>query len=253
MLGFYCEVYRREPLCRVYVNNILVDEFNITHTPRKDTWTPDMKLDPSYWSPEDYSMQSNTPFLKFIDFDDAGRKIVDIRIEIHNDDNNYANGFMTRHTRVMLSQCWLAPIKLWEDFDQICGRWKYSRCNWYNWHDHTESIAQYYSGLRNFALDNLATYADMHFTDITQQLWTKEQQKKSISNIQHLPRLWQYWPSRHWVGSSGHFNLTLKKKLGFWRHSTDRRRGWWKLSYFQDVKDFYDKYKDYEDTRSTDQ
>jgi hypothetical protein len=49
MLGFYCEVYKREPLCRVYVNDVLLDEFNIPHTPQKEIeWNSDIILDPKF-------------------------------------------------------------------------------------------------------------------------------------------------------------------------------------------------------------
>jgi hypothetical protein len=53
MLGFYCEVYRREPLCRVYVNNVCVDEFNIPHTPNNNSWNLDKQLDPAVWNLEE--------------------------------------------------------------------------------------------------------------------------------------------------------------------------------------------------------
>ena len=51
MLGFYCEVYKKEPLCRVYVNDVLLDEFNIPHTPRKKIeWNSDIILDPKFFN-----------------------------------------------------------------------------------------------------------------------------------------------------------------------------------------------------------
>ena len=251
ILGFLCEVYTKEPLCRVYVNDVLVDEFNIPHTPRIDAWTADMILDPAHWNHNSFIHKSSPSFYKFIEFNNFDSKSLDIRVEIQNNDNNYANGFMTQYTRVMLCQSYLAPIKLWEDFDQIRNRWKFSQLNW---HGDTRSVAQYYSGPRNFALDNIAEYADMHFLDIIQQTQLNQQQKSNLSNHQDLSPVHQGFSNRYWVGSSGYYHLTLKKKLGFWRHSTDRRRGWWKLAVGNGnaVKDLYDKYLQYEDTRSTD-
>ena len=245
MLGFYCEVYRREPLCRVYIDEMLVDEFNISRASLEYPWTPDMKLDPSYWTPEDYSMQSNTPFLKFIDFDDAGRKILDIRIEIHNDDNNYANGFMTRYTRVQLCNCYLAPVRVWEEFDQIMYGWKFSRRNWQKYFGH-KKITDYYAKSRNVVLDDLTTYADRNFSCVDQPLL-----KLNCSNDQYLPRMNQLPRNQGWLGTSGYCQLSLAKKLGFWRHSSDRRRGYWKMSAIRNVKGLYDKYRSNEDTRST--
>jgi len=167
-------------------------------------------------------------------------------VEIQNDDNNYANGFMTQHSRVMLRQCWLAPVKVWEEFDQLRDRWKFSK---HNWPSDSKSFPKYYAGLRNFVFDNFMPSAYIHFPNIKQQPETDN----SSCNHQYHPRFWKENPGAYWVGSSGHYRLTLVKKLGFWRHSTDRRRGFWKLSKVKNVRDLYDKYKQYEDTRNTDQ
>jgi hypothetical protein len=237
----------------VYVNDVLVDEFNIPHTPRKDSWTLNLFLDPALWSREQYQLQANPPFLKYLEFDDADQRSLDLRVEVQNDDNNHTNGFMTRYSRVILAQCWLASIKVWQEFDQIQNRWRFSRHNWHRWHGHTTSVAQYYLGVRNVIFDNLVKYADMHYPNITQRPRTSEQLKSNVSNYQDLPQQWQDCPSEHWTGSSGYFHLSLAKKLGFWRHSTDRRRGWWKYSMIRNMQDLSDKYKSYEDKRSTDQ
>jgi hypothetical protein len=154
---------------------------------------------------------------------------------------------MTQHTRVMLCQCWLASAKIWKGFDNIRQHWKFSQ---HNWHGNTKSVIQYYTGLRCAIFNNLAEYAEMHFPDITQQLHSKAQAKLTFSNYQDLPRMFDLSPSRHWVGSSGYFHLTLAKKLGFWRHSTDRRRGWCKLSMDGFQYNLSDKYLQYENTRN---
>ena len=249
MLGFYCEVYRREPLCRIYINDVLVDEFNIAHTARKDIeWTDDMKLDPMYRSSEYYKIKSNTPFLKYIEFDDAGVRSLDIRVEIQNNDNNHANGFMSRYTRVMLDQCWLASVKIWEKFDEIWDRWKYSKYNWHRCVSLSRSVRDYYTGQRSYALDNLASYATMHFPDIVRRFQSTEQHKLSHSDYQDSLKF--VCTNSDWVGSSGYFYLTLVKKLGFWRHSMDHKIGWWWCASLRNVKTLYNKYRDNEDKRN---
>ena len=249
MLGFYCEVYRQEPVCRIYLEDVLVDEFNIPHTPRVDVWTADMILDPANGSHSRFIHESSQSFYKFIEFDDLDSKSLDIRVEIQNNDNNYSNGFMTRQTLVMLCQCWLASTKIWQGFDKIRQRWKFSL---HNWHRNTIPVIQYHIGIRSCIFNNLAAYADMHFTDITQKLQSKAQTKLITRNYQDIPQMFDLSPTRYWVGSSGHFHLTLKKKLGFWRHSTDNRRGWCKLSMDGHEYDLTDKYSKYENTRSID-
>lgn len=253
ILGFYCEVYRREPLCRVYLNEILVDEFNIPHTPRSDSCTAEKTLDPTYWSPEQFNLQYSPPFFKFLEWDDAGDRSLNLRIEVLNDDNNYANGFINKHSLVMLSQCWMASVKVWEQFDQIRHRWKFTRHNWQKYFG-CKKIIDYYPGFRNLALDNLARYADIRFPGIIQQTLLTEEKKTRCSNYQDLPQPWQDFNSKHWTGSSGYFHITLAKKLGFWRHSNDRRRGWWKSSNLDNnAKDIYYKYTQHEDKRNSNQ
>ena len=249
MLGFYCQVYRQEPVCRVYVKDVLVDEFNIPNTPRIDAWTADMILNPAIGSHGRFIHESSQSFYKFIEFDDFDSRSLDIRLEIQNNDNNFSNGFMTQHSLVMLSQCYLASVKFWENFAQINKRWKF---NQYNWHGHGKSILHYYSGLRSYVFTNLAMYLDLHFPDITQQSNQHEQYKRRISNYQNLPQSWKDNPNEHWIGSSGYCHLTLAKKLGFWRHSTDRRKGWWKITMSGEVEFLYNKYLQHEDTRNTD-
>jgi hypothetical protein len=244
MLGFYCEVYRREPRCRVYVNDLLVDEFNISHTPRIDKCTTEIVLDPKYFNYDCFVFESHPTFLKFIELDDADGKSLDLKVEIHNNDNNYNNGFMTEYTRVMLSQCFLAPVKVWEQFEQIRNRWRFSMPNWHRCFGNTISVDQYYSGRRSYVVDNLAGYTNLVFPHINQPDINQHKMSRE-SVISHGG------PLRHWVGSSGHFHLTLVKKLGLWRHSTDQRRGWWKIGWANIAKHLYDKYRSNEDTRST--
>ena len=249
MLGFYCEVYRREPRCRVYVNDVLLDEFDIPHTPRISTVIHDTNLDPAFYSADQFDLQFTQP-LKFLELDDAGDRYLDLRIEIHNDDNNYVNGFMTRYTRVMLRQCWVAPVKILEQFDQIYDRWKYCKRNWQKYFG-CKKIIDYYLGYQNSVLNNLARYADLCFPGITRKQFSIEQLKTRCSNYKDFPQLWRDFACDHWIGSSGYFRVNLVKKLGFWRYSTDRRRGWWKWSSIKDMKYFYDKYKQHEDQRSS--
>ena len=87
---------------------------------------------------------------------------------------------------------------------------------------------------------------NLRFPDITQHPQSEEQLKLHCSNHLDLPAMWQDNPAEHWIGSSGYCHLTLKKKLGFWRLSTDRRRGRWGLNEIDTVKYLYDKYLRYE-------
>lgn len=246
ILGFYCGVYQREPLCRVYVNDVLVDEFNIPHTPRKEVEF--IPLDPKFFNIHFNRLQSNPPFLKYIELDNGETDALDIRVEIQNNNNNYANGFMTNHTRVMLSQCFLLSKNTLERLDSMQNDFKFSRKNQHKYYK-KKNIVDYYAlpnSNRTRIFDNFANSMNLHFPDITQHPQSEEQLKSHCSNHQYLPVLWQDSPANHWIGSSGYYHVTLKKKLGFWRLSTDRRWGRWGLGNDDAVKYLYDKYLRYE-------
>jgi hypothetical protein len=249
MLGFYCEVYKREPLCRVYINDVLVDEFNIPHTPQKEIeWNSDIILDPKFLNRTFFTAQSNPTFCKYIELDNGEATALDLRVEIQNNDNNYANGFMTNHTRVMLLHCFLLSKNTLERLDSMQNDFKFSRKNQHKYYK-KKNIVDYYAvpnSNRTGIFDNFANYMNLHFPDITQHPQSEEQLKLHYSNHQDLPVLWQVNPAEHWIGSSGYCHLTLKKKLGFWRLSTDRRRSCWWMGEIDTVKYLYDKYLRYE-------
>lgn len=254
ILGFYCEVYRQEPRCRVYVNDVLLDEFDIRHSPlrhspRKHVDVNDIQLNPNFFSQSYARIEKNTPFLKCIDFDDHDAKEADLRIEIQNNDNNYANGFMNKYTCVMLNQIFLLSKKLLNRIDYLKNNWKLSLKNY---HIHTKrDIDMYYSNQKNKIFQNFAVEMMLNFPDIIQKQYSVEEIKPYYNNWQDLPQLCQDNPSYHWIGSSGYFHSTLKKKFGFWRHKTDQRKGRWRLGSIDLVKHFYDKYLQYEDQRSS--
>jgi len=87
-LGFKCEIYSKEPLVRLYVNNILHDEFNI---------------------PE-FSFDKENPLLKCYVF--KYKELpnnLNIQLKVSNNDNNYNNGFMTKLTNIKLSNFYFFP------------------------------------------------------------------------------------------------------------------------------------------------
>ena len=75
----------------------------------------------------------------------------------------------------------------------------------------------------------------------------------TASNFTGMARKHDEYLGEYRIGCSGDFHLTLIKKLGFWLPSPNCRGGFWALGWVDHVKYLYDKYKSYEDTRSTDQ
>jgi len=228
MLGFHCDIYKKEPLCRVYVNDVLLDEFDIPQaTPQRDwvTVNPD-QLDPSSHK-QLQNFTTNPPFLKYIEFDDAGADSLDVVIKIHNDDNNYANGFMSRYTYVTLSLCYLASEKALENIDNLTNNFKFNRKNW---EKYNRDIVDFYADdNRTRIFENFVRDTEADFPDI--------QLKSNTGGYR--------------IGSSGHYRLTVKKKLGFWRAIRNCSKGIWPLGKFRHVQYLYNKYKQHEDQRNS--
>ena len=246
MLGFYCEVYRREPLCRVYVNDVLLDEFNIPHSPYKKIDYPSLFLNPNYNNSDVIKIKNNALFYKFIEFDCSDSNLLDIRIEVINDDNNYNNGFMTKYTKIMLSQFYVIPKGILNALNLLKSRWKFSTDNWYKLHGKTKPVTFFYAGSRNI-IENFACSINIHFPGIVQSPVHSNNEQK----YHHLPRIWSDDPTKIFIGSSGYFQSNLKKKMGFWQHASDTRKGYRRFNYNVVVKDLYDKYLQYEDQRSS--
>ena len=230
MLGFHCGVYRREPLCRVYVNDVLLDEFDIPQSAQSDGVAIEIDLlDPLKGHKQTQNFTTNIPFLKYIEFDDADADSLDVVIKIQNDDNNHANGFMSRHTHVMLSHVFLASKKVLENIDNLTNNSKFTR---QNWEKYNRDIVDYYAYdnrhrfFNNFVRDTKADFPGIH-----------------PNSIEHL--------AGYRIGSSGHYRLTVKKKLGFWLDSKSSSTGIWRAGLDREAKYLYDKYKQHEDQRNS--
>jgi len=118
VVGFACDVFRREPRARIFVGDRLVDEFSIPHAP--SSWWPAREeflkkkshiLQPCPWSDIDNLWMKNHPPLKFYELqcDDEITNLT-LRIDIHNHDSNHSNGYMTRSTLIRLEACVLFPL-----------------------------------------------------------------------------------------------------------------------------------------------
>jgi hypothetical protein len=117
VVGFACEVYKKEPRARIFFENKLIDEFYISH--HKDTLVPSME---NFWQNR-HILQSfseidrmniqikNFPPLRFYEIEiDTTLDQTELRIEIENSDSNYTNGFITKSTLIKLQLCYFFPL-----------------------------------------------------------------------------------------------------------------------------------------------
>lgn len=240
-LGFYSNVYRKEPLCRIYKNEQFLDEFTIPHTPTgKNLGNNDTSLDPNYINAQHTEYQNNSCYWKIIEFDDRGQDFLEFKIELKLDDNNYSNGFMTKCSLAMFSQCYLASENVCKKIDRLEKKWKFTRSYLIKNHDPVDTLKKLSDPMRNLVFQNLALHSVISFPGI-EQLDISEKMMHRCTRGK-LPKMYRDYPPTHWIGSSGYFHLTLKKKFGFWRCATDGRFGRWKLGHSYIVKDLYDKY-----------
>ena len=127
VVGFACDVYRRQPRARIFVRDKLIDEFYIL--PHKDTLTPAMEnlknlniLQP-FSRIEENNIQINSfPPLRFYEIEiDTTLDKTELCIEIENSDSNNTNGFITNSTLIKIQVCYFFPLhqKLLSRFQEI--------------------------------------------------------------------------------------------------------------------------------------
>ena len=172
VVGFTCNVYRREPRARLFFNEKLIDEFHISHhQTNKNLTSPfyNLKhpLEP-YSEKFDYAYLKNTlPPLRFyhLDVDDQLQQAV-VRIDIDNNDSNYSNGFITKSTLLQCKVLSLLPAnrKIYEWFRQkarnrfISKKYAWHQKNLYNNFfnllDNTTWIGKNKEKINNFKIIN---------------------------------------------------------------------------------------------------
>ena len=99
-LGFYCQIYKKRPNVRIFVNNIFIDEFDVDS--------------------HDFENCNSIPNLKFYQLNllDEFHKH-SIKLEIKNSDSNYNNGFMTKSTLIKFHTCCLVPC---DDYQYVLNK-----------------------------------------------------------------------------------------------------------------------------------
>jgi len=117
VVGFACDVYRKEPRARIFVGDKLIDEFDIPHhkdtldTAMKNFWQNNHILQPFLEVGFENMRIKNFPPLRFYEIDiEQTQNQLELRIDINNDDSNYNNGFITNSTLLKLRICYFFPL-----------------------------------------------------------------------------------------------------------------------------------------------
>jgi hypothetical protein len=236
VVGFSCEVYRREPRARLFFNEQLVDEFYIPHQDDKKNLIHPIhnlkhRLEPCTDKIEIEHLQNSLPLLRFyeLDVNDKLQQVL-IRIDVDNDDSNYNNGFITKSTQLQFKVLSLLPAdrKIYEWFalksqtQRLTDRYAWHRKNLYN----------------------------VFFSLVNNSTWIGKNRQK-FTNIAPSPN--GIYNGIYTIGGSGSLHCELIKKYGILLGRFQCA----KHTYIYMVKNtlhtiIYDKYEKYANQRNTD-
>lgn len=227
VVGFACEVYKKEPRARLFFNEKLIDEFYIAHQIEKKfiNRLENLKhpLEPRFGKIIDEYILNTLPPLRFysIDVDDRLKK-VSISIDIDNDDSNYTNGFETHSTKLQFTVLSLLPVdrKIYEWFFIKARNKKYT----------TEKYAWYQKKKYN------------HFFSLRRDLtWLGRNGQKFDKVVGYT------------IGGSGYFNCEVIKKYGILLGKIQYPKYAYIYSTQPDLNQIlYDKYEKHANQRNTD-
>jgi len=141
VVGFNCDIYKKEPRARLFLNNQLIDEIFIKNFSKHEVLNfknirNSLGIKKEFLEPltENESLKiynflnNNSRNSYFYELDiDNNLKEINLSIEISNNDNNYNNGFMTKNTLLQLRTCILIPINetLYLRFNKIIKKSKF--------------------------------------------------------------------------------------------------------------------------------
>jgi len=221
---FLCEIYRKEPRARIFLNDQLLDEFfieqnnEINNSDSQNNSNSQHVLKPHITQ---HTINNLKEFginkLKIYQLEIPKEyDNLNIKIEIENNDNNYTNGFMTRYTVITLKHFYLIPlnIKLFEKLKS----WRVKK-----------QISEYYAWW----------YSNKNgFTDLLPN--TNWQEKEKTVNSLTGQR----------IGTNGIFTCELIKKYGLYIHKDINPTYFFHL-YPQTVATYLiDKYSEHENKRN---
>jgi hypothetical protein len=226
VLGFDCDVYRKEPRARIFVGDQLVDEFNILRNSSVNTYSVSNFTQLESWSRIAFLRKqiNNFPSLRFYEVEiDKNMDQLILRINVENQDSNYTNGFVSKSTLIKLKVCMFFPLdqKILTRLSKIVKKkffkknfaWLYAQKN--------DIFNPLHAGCLRWIGDNKEIYPD-NFTNF---LYT------------------------HNIGGNGYFICNLLKKYGIFFHKIKKS---YRLHFFSDIINYLiDKYQKHANSRNT--
>jgi hypothetical protein len=140
VVGFYCDVYRKEPRARIFLGDQMIDEFHIQDNMNwmTDTFSKNFSnkhiLEPIPDSKLLDVFKKKIPYLKYYEIEiHQSIDSIKLSIEIKNSSNNYTNGFMNKNTLLKLKVCSFFPFddRLLTKINQFKNKKKFLKYAWY--------------------------------------------------------------------------------------------------------------------------
>ena len=212
---FRADIYKRSPLIRLYVNDILFDEFqieknqNILHTGyKKDFLDNEKLLDQAYYGK-----------FRVVEFGHTSSQIK-IRFDVKNNDNNFTNGFMTKCTSLNFRFCYLANENFLHNITSFQKKFRYDREKVFDLKD----IKSWYKGQYHPLVENYAQTCSIECND-SQKYITATPQKSMTT------------------GTNVSYLISLVKRHGFWlTHKNAKHVGIFRSGAIKNLKFLYNKY-----------
>lgn len=196
VLGFTCDVYRREPRARIFVGDKLIDEYYIKNfkdfllTEENNLQKSVHKLQPISRDKIDNIFFKNLPPLHFYEIDIKNKKDkLNIRIEIDNEDSNYSNGFLSKSTLLKIKVFYFFPLN--KELIKLLGKILKKKI--------TSKYYAYIKNQKSLLFNLTANGLEWHGKD-----------KKIINSTYNL------LIHNVSIGGSGHFTCDLEKKYGIY-------------------------------------
>jgi hypothetical protein len=120
VLGFCCDVYRKKPRARIFVDDKLIDEFDVPHQKNnlkiaiENYFLNRHTLKPFSKDNEFLNLKiKNFSSLQFYEIEiEQKKKQLKLRIDVENNDSNSTNGFMTKSTLLTFQLLYFFPYNI---------------------------------------------------------------------------------------------------------------------------------------------
>jgi hypothetical protein len=205
-LGFACTIFKKSPLCRIYIDDTLVDEFDIPHTCDKKNLQQMSTLHDNIWGdliPENIYFNQILPHIhiKAINFNTNNKKNIKLKIHSYVHDNNYTNGFISKTTLCSFKFCYIIDkkhIKNFQNLDLILK--KFHKINIipktkHRWHS-------FYDFNKKKCFENLLYFSKYNY----------------IGNPENKRP-----PQSHTMGGNVVLEINTRKQNSFWHSNIERK------------------------------